>query len=96
MKVIIRDRDSGKAQELLQYAQNHGAAVITQNKRAFQVKAQSLGFNNMDIIDYEDLKCGNYDRHRPIVVHNGDKFLQYLIEKDYGISIIGFTATTKE
>ena len=96
MKTIIRDRDSGKAAELLKYAQAHGAAVITQNKRAFAVKAAALGFENIDILDYDDLKHENYDQHKPIVIHNADKMLYWLICKDYGLETIGFTATAEE
>ena len=93
MKTIIRNRDSGKAAELLQYARDHGAAVLTQNKRAFKVKAEALGFKNIEILDYEDLIHDNYNENTPIVVHNGDKFLYYLCDKFFGLSVIGFSAT---
>jgi hypothetical protein len=96
MKTIIHDRDSGKAAELLKYARTHGAAVITQNKRAFAVKAAALGFENIDILDYDDLKYESYDHHRPVVIHNADKMLYWLICKDYGLETIGFTATVEE
>ena len=96
MKTMIRDRDSGKAAELLKYAKDHGAAIITQNKRAFAVKAAALGFENMDILDYEDLGYENYDQHQPVVIHNADKMLYWLICKNYGLETIGFTATAEE
>ena len=93
MKTIIRSRDSGKAAELLTYAREHGAAVVTQNKRAFQVKASSLGYNDIEILDYEDLIHDNYDENKPVVIHNGDKCLFYLMDKFFGLSVIGFSAT---
>lgn len=96
MKIIIRDRDSGKAQELLQYAKENNAIVITQNKRAFKVKAESLGYNEITIIDYEDLKYGNYKVNIPVVVHNGDKMLYSLIDHLFNLETIGFSATKIE
>lgn len=93
MKTIIRSRDSGKAAELLAFAREKDAAVLTQNKRAFKVKAGSLGFNELEILDYEDLIHDNYNENKPIVVHNGDKFLWYLCDKFFGLSVIGFSAT---
>ena len=47
MKTIIRNRDSGKAKELLQYAREHNAFIVTENKRAFRVKAHSLGYDSV-------------------------------------------------
>ena len=93
MKTIIRNRDSGKAAELLAYARGHGAAVVTQNKRAFKVKASSFGYDDVEILDYEDLIHDNYDENKPIVIHNGDKCLFYLMDKFFGLSVIGFSAT---
>ena len=96
MKIIIRNRDSGKAAELLTYAREQGAAVITQNKRAFKVKASSLGYDDVEILDYEDLIHDNYNENKPIVIHNGDKCLFYLMDKFFGLSMIGFSATEGE
>lgn len=96
MKTIIRTRDSGKAAELLSYAREHDAAVVTQNKRAFQVKASSLGFSDIEILDFEDLTHDNYDENKPIVIHNADKTLYLLFDKFFGLSVIGFSATEGE
>lgn len=93
MKTIIRNRDSGKAVELLTFAREKDAAILTQNKRAFKVKASSLGFNDIEILDYEDLQHDNYSLTKPIVIHNGDKAIQFFADKYYGISVIGFSAT---
>lgn len=96
MKTIIRNRDSGKSKELLEYAQAHNAAILTQNKRAFKVKADSLGFNNVTILDYQNLENDDYEWYKDIVVHNGDKVLKELINKYYSLNVIGFTATEGE
>lgn len=93
MKTIIRSRDSGKAKELLAYAREHNAAVVTQDKHAFQVKATGYGYDDIKILDYKDLHEDNYDWHTPVVIHNGDKFLYYILNKYYGLDVLGFTAT---
>ena len=93
MKTIIRGRDSGKAQELLAYARERGAAVLTQDKHAFKVKAAGYGYNDIEVLDYQDLHNDNYNWQTPIVVHNGDKLLYSLLDKYYGLTLIGFSAT---
>lgn len=97
MFTIIRDRDSGKAKQLMEIAiKNHGT-ILTQNKRALLVKAHSYGFENLNIIDYDDLRNGDYHLpDTPVYVHNGDKVLSWLLEKYYGIKIDGFSATLDE
>ena len=77
MKTIIRGRDSGKAKELLQYARENNALVVTENKRAFQVKANSLGYKDVTIVDYEDLSNTDFtNEFSSIVIHNADKWLE--------------------
>ena len=93
MKTIIRSRDSGKAKELLTYAQENHATVLTQDKRALQVKADNYGLHDINIMDYEDLENDDYDICTPIVIHNADKFLTYVLDRYYGLNPIGFTAT---
>ena len=92
MKTIIRNRDSGKAKELLEYARNTNSFVITQDKRAFQVKAHSYGIDDIPIVDYEDMTNNNYPSQKTVVVHNGDKMLKWFLER-FGIELIGFSAT---
>ena len=96
MKTIIRGRGSGKAKELLQFARENNAIVVTADKRAFQVKADSYGFNDIKIIEYNDLLENNFDISKPVVIHNGDKMLQWLIDKFFCLDVIGMTATAEE
>ena len=96
MKTIIRGRDSGKAKELLQYARENNCFIITQDKRAFRVKAHNYGFNDIEIIDYDDLRNDNYPVGITALIHNGDKMLVALLDKFYGIDVIGMTATIGE
>ena len=94
MNVIIDGRGSGKAKKLLEAAEKTPRSIIlAQDKRAFEVKAKSYGFHNVKIIDYNDLKNDNYPLDATVFVHNGDKLLYYLLDKFYGLTLSGFTAT---
>ena len=93
MYTVIRNRDSGKAKELLEYARENNCIIITQDKRSFKVKAKNYGFNDVEIIDYEDLDNDSYPLGVKAVVHNGDKMLKDLIDRFYYIEVIGMSAT---
>lgn len=94
MKTIIRGRDSGKAKELLQYARDNNALVVTENKRAFQVKANSIGYKDVTIVDYEDLSNIDFSNEfSSIVIHNADKWLEEVFWNSYALKVIGFSAT---
>lgn len=97
MKTIIRGRDSGKAKDLLQYARETNTMIVTQNKRAFQVKAHSLGFDDVTIVDYEDLADENFNKNdMKVIVHNADKWIEEVFFNTYGLDVIGFSATEGE
>ena len=93
MITIIQNRGTGKAKKLLETARENNATFITQDKRAFEVKAKSYGFSDVEILDYEDLEDDNYTIDKPVLIHNGDKFLEYLLDRYYGLNIVGFSAT---
>ncbi len=93
MLTIIDERDSGKAEKLLAAARQNNAFIITQNKRAFQVKAHNLGYDDITIVDYDDLQLDNYPIALPALVHNGDKMLHWLLSKYFLIDALGFSAT---
>ena len=96
MITIIQNRGTGKAKKLLETAREKNATIITQDKRAFEVKAKSYGFSDVEILDYEDLEEDNYTIDKPVLVHNGDKFLEYLLDRYYGLNIVGFSATQED
>ena len=93
MNIITDVRGSGKTKKLLEVAQKENAIILTQDKRAFKVKAKSYGYDNVTILDYEDLENDNYDLNRPILIHNADKVFEYLFDRYYGLKPIGFSAT---
>ena len=97
MKAVIRGRDSGKAKELLQFAREEGALVVTQNKRGLKVKAKALGFDDVQIVDYEDLCEENYAHiNSKIIIHNVDKWIEEVFFNTYGLDVIGFSATGEQ
>ena len=96
MITIIDGRETGKTKKLLETAKEKDAIILTQDKRAFEVKAKSYGYSNITILDYEDLENDNYDLNRPLMIHNGDKLLYYLMDRYYGLSVVGFTATQED
>ena len=96
MLTIINNRDTGKAQQLLAAAREKNAIILTQDKRAFKVKAHSYGYDDIQILDYEDLENDDYDLSQPILLHNADKILEYLFDRYYGLKPIGFSATMEE
>ena len=96
MLTIIRDRDSGKAKQLLETARKNHCTILTQDKHTFEVKVHSYGFDDVQIIDIEDLKNDNYEYDGDILVHNGDKMLEWLFDYFYGLNVKGFSATVQE
>lgn len=94
MKVIIDGRGTGKAKQLLEAAAKaEKSAILTQDKRALEVKANSYGIKDVKIFDYEDLENDNIEIYTNLYIHNADKFLEYLCDRYYGLKVGGFTAT---
>ena len=92
MKVIARPAESGKTRELLEYAAEHNGQVLTVEKRALQVKAQSYGID-VEIIDLNDLlEEDNYNHDKDIYVHKLEDVTQELL----GYQIAGFSIRMEE
>lgn len=89
---IINGRDTGKTKQLLDLARRKHATILTMNKRAFIVKAKSLGYEDIDIIDYEDLNQDLFNFTRPLVIHQVDNALKYLFDFWYNSEVIGYSA----
>ena len=97
MKVIIDKRGSGKIKQLLETANEiPNSIILTQDKRALKVKAHSYGYENLEIIDYQDLRNDNYPIGATVFVHNGDKTLYHLLDNYFGLNVGGFTATMED
>ena len=96
MLTIIGERDSGKTKQLLEAARKNNYTILTQDKHAFEVKAHSYGFDDIKIIDLNDLKDDNYEYGDNILIHNGDKMLEWIFDYFYGLNVQGFSSTLTE
>lgn len=93
MITIINGRGTGKSKQLLEQARANNAIILTKDKRGFEVKAKAYGYDNIDILDYEDLENDDYNLTRPILIHNVEHYLDYMTDRYYGLKVLGFSAT---
>ena len=92
MKVIARPLGTGKTRELLETALEDDGTVLTTTKRALQVKAESYGFDSIDIIDLNDLMYGNYDSTKPLYIHKLEDVMQEILNADFdSMQLKGFS-----
>lgn len=93
MKVIVRERETGKARQLVEYAAENNAIIAAENPDAFRVKAAAYGFSDIEVVDWQYIMTDDcYLSHRDFVIHNADKFLQRVCGKH----LIGYTATLED
>lgn len=93
---IIGPRGSGKTVKLFEEAHKNNAMILTINSRALRAKAKDLGYNDLEINGFGDLKNDDYSIDKPALVDECPYFLAGLLEKYYGIKMIGFNATGNE
>ena len=93
MKLIYGGRGTGKTRQLLEYAAENRATVITKNARALRVKAQSYGIN-VDIVEADSLTENTLFDKR-VVIHDLDDYLKDYFNKQ-GSWIMGATMTEEE
>lgn len=97
MITIIQKRGTGKAKEMLKAADKvKNGVIVTQDKRAFSVKAHNYGYEHIPIYDYDDLENDQIPVDSQLFIHNGDKMLCWLLNKYYNFDIAGFTATMED
>ena len=90
MKLIYGSRGTGKTRQLLEYAAESRATVLTKNARALRVKAQSYGIS-VDIVEADSLTENTLFDKR-VVIHNLDDYLEDYFNK-HGSWIMGATMT---
>ena len=93
MKLIYGGRGTGKTRQLLEYAAENRATVITKNARALRVKTQSYGIN-VDIVEADSLTENTLFDKR-VVIHDLDDYLKDYFNKR-GSWIMGATMTEEE
>ena len=92
MKTIIRNRESGKARELVAFAVANNATIVAENPDAFKVKAHNYGYDNVKVMSWSDFIIYSEPIEGDIVIHNMDKMLKWFS----GGKLIGFSATMEE
>ena len=96
MKVIARPLGTGKIKELMDMALEADGMILTTNKRALQVKAESYGFDSLYIIDINDLYEGNYDEDKPLFVHKLEDVMEEYYRMEFGLTLAGFSVRMEE
>lgn len=91
MKIIARPQGTGKTRELMDMALEADGMILTTNKRALQVKAESYGFDSLEIIDLNDLLYGNYDNTKPLFIHKLEDVMQEYFKADFSLDLCGFS-----
>lgn len=90
---IIGQRGSGKTAKLFEQARKNNAMILTLNSHALREKAKALGYEDIEINGLGNLKNDDYSLAKPALVDESPYFLSALLEKYYGIKMIGFNAT---
>jgi predicted AAA+ superfamily ATPase len=90
---IIGPRGCGKTTKLFKAARENNSIVLSTNSRALREKAKSLGYRELEIIGFGDLKNDNFSLGKEIMVDNAEYVLATFLEKFYGLKMKGFTAS---
>jgi len=96
MKIIARPLGTGKTKELMDAALEADGIILTTNKRALRVKAESYGFDSLEIIDINDLYEGNYDENKPLFVHKLEDVMEEYFRMEFGLELAGFSVRMEE
>lgn len=96
MKIIARPLGTGKTKELMDAALEADGIILTTNKRALRVKAESYGFDSLEIIDINDLYEGNYDENKPLFVHKLEDVMEEYFRMEFGLTLAGFSVRMEE
>ena len=96
MKVVARDRGTGKTRELLFEAWIKGGQVLTTNKRALQAKVEAYGFIGLPLLDWNDILYGEFDKNKPLYIHKAEEVIAELLDNDFELKLCGISVTTRE
>lgn len=97
MKVIARPAGTGKTKELLELADSEFGQILTTNKRGLKAKADAYGYDDVLIIDWNDMMYGNYSERRPLFIHKAEDVIQELLNSDFaGVKLKGLSLRMDE
>ena len=91
MKVVARERGTGKTKELLFEAWMKGGQVLTTNKRALQSKVEAYGFIGLPILDWNDILYGEFDKKKPLYLHKAEEVMAELFDNDFELKLEGMS-----
>lgn len=91
MYQIHGKRGSGKTTKCFERARKMGAAVLCLNKRALRVKADDLGYSDIELLELSDMKDTPLDQK--IVVDEALLMFKRWLEKAYSVKVdaVSFT-----
>lgn len=81
-KILCRNKDTGKTKELLNLAHKENATVITSSPRALKVKASSLGYNKINIINWQEFISNDLVGEK-IIIDNAEEVLREIIYTEH-------------
>ena len=96
MRVIARPLGTGKTKELMDAAVEADGMILTTNKRALKVKAESYGFDSLEIIDLYDLYENTYDDTKPLFIHKIEDVMEEYLKIEFGLTLNGFSVRMEE
>ena len=97
MKVIARPVGTGKTKELLDAALEADGTILTTNKRELKAKAKAYGFDEaIEIVEWNDLLYGDYDKTKPLFVHKLDDVMQEYFKYDFELELAGYSIALEE
>lgn len=91
MYQIAGKRGSGKTTKCLERARKQGAVVLCGNKRALRVKADELGYQDVEIVELADMK--NTTRDQKVVVDEALHLFKNWLEKAFSVKVDAMSFT---
>lgn len=97
MKLVFRERDSQKARQLFEEAEQRelngeNVVIITPNARALRVKAESYGFN-LNIMEPDDVTIETIN-NSSIILHNVDRLIENYFQRNFiAANVVAMSAT---
>lgn len=85
MNQIVGKRGSGKTTKCLERARNQNAVVLCENKRALRAKADSLGFQDVEIVEFSDMKYTQ--RNQKVVIDEALLLFKNWLERAYSVKV---------
>ena len=95
MYQIAGKRGSGKTTKCFERARKQGAIVLCENKRALRVKADELGYQDVEIVELADMK--DTARDQKVVVDEALYVFKNWLEKAFSVKVdaVSFTENNR-